>query len=621
MKKIVLLFVSISFQLVWSQTQTEGTLLDTDYSPTYYRLEINVNPYQSAFSGKTTVYFNTTADLEHFKINARPNLSIGQVVYHGNTISNYSRTGDVLDIQLPEMIVFNQLDSIAISFSGNANSSEGYNIGQHNGVPIVETLAEPWFGSSWWVSKDDLNDKVSKLDIFIQHPSEFKAASNGLLKSINSSGNGMSVTHWQHNHPIPVYLVGVAVTNYAEYNNSVMIGNQTVPIINYLYPETMADWTSQLDLVPSHISFLSDKFGDFPYKDEKYGHAQWNRNGGMEHSTMSFMGKFTFNLVVHELGHQWFGDKVTCATWHDIWLNEGFAEYCVGLKTANDFGESAFESWKAGRIDFVTSQNWGSVYNPDDTNNSRIFDSRLTYVKSSMVIHLMRFIINDDELFFSAIRNYLNNPNFAWSFADTQDFKASLENSTNRNWDDFFNDWIYGEGHPIFDVVISKIPNSNEVTVYFQQTGSHSSVPYFHTPFEIEFRGQGGQKTTRRFELNAQQQTFLVDDLTFNVNSFDLNPGEDVICKINSWALNTTENDISPEIQIFPNPVENRLNINSNRLIEEFSIFDLNGKLLYRKPVGNKTEAEINISNLTVGTYLIQIQIANIKWTRKFLKK
>lgn len=357
MKNFLQLFFILTFSFVFSQNQTEGTQLDTDYKPVYYRLEMNLNPNQQAFSGTTTVHFNTTDELSLFKINARPNLNIQSITYHQNTISSYTRAGDVLNITLPELLPAGKLDSISISFSGNASTSTGLTLGEHAGVPIIETIAQPWHASSWWVCKDDLIDKVTKLDVYVTHPNEFKAASNGLLKSVTPAGNEMSTTHWQHNYAIPVYLIGIAVTNYAEYNNSVVIGGTTIPIINYLYPETMSNWTGQLDQVPSHIQFLSEKFGEYPYKNEKYGHAQWNRNGGMEHSTMSFMGKFTFNLVVHELAHMWFGDKVTCATWHDIWLNEGFADYCTGLMTEYYQGEQDFNSWKSTRVQEITSQN------------------------------------------------------------------------------------------------------------------------------------------------------------------------------------------------------------------------------------------------------------------------
>lgn len=621
MRRYILLFFILTFSFVFSQNQTEGTQLDTDYKPVYYRLEMNLNPYQQDFSGTTTIHFNTTDELSFFRINARPNLNIQSISYHQTTISSYTRANDVLNITLPEMLPAGKLDSISISFSGSSATSTGLTLGQHNGVPIIETIAEPWHGSSWWVCKDDLIDKVTKLDVYVTHPEEFKAASNGMLKSVTSAGNGMSVTHWQHNYAIPVYLVGIAVTNYAEYNNSVVIGGTTVPIINYLYPETMSNWTDNLDQVPSHIEFLSEKFGEYPYKNEKYGHAQWNRGGGMEHSTMSFVGSFSFNLVVHELAHMWFGDKVTCATWHDIWLNEGFADYCTGLMTEFYEGDQDFKSWKSARVQDITSQNGGSVYNPDAESESRTFNSRLTYKKGSMVVHLIRYMMNNDELFYQTFKNWLDDPEFAWGYADTEDLKAFLEAQTGNDWTDYFNDWIYGEGHPIFNILVDKTSGSNELTVHFSQSGSHSSVPYFHTPFEIEFRGSGSQKETRRFEISAQQQSFEVNDLGFNVTSIVPNPGSDVVCKIASSVLNTDELDLDSEIKIYPNPVYSLLNIESGVRIRQIEITDVSGKTVYKKSKINQNQFEVQTRNFPKGVYIIQIKTDKKLQTKKFIKE
>src|SRR5690606_5047438 len=152
--------------------------------PEYYRLEITANPNVQNFSGRTTMHFTTTDVLNQIKINAKPNLDIESVVYHSEPITAYSRSADVLTINLPASVPANQLDSIAISFSGNAGSSSGYSVSSHNGVPIVETLSESFHGSTWWVCKDDLIDKAQKIDIYVTHPSDMKAASNGLLKSV-----------------------------------------------------------------------------------------------------------------------------------------------------------------------------------------------------------------------------------------------------------------------------------------------------------------------------------------------------------------------------------------------------------------------------------------------------
>lgn len=602
--------------------QIENVLLETDYVPEYYRLEMTVNPNELNFSGKTTMHFTTTAELNQIEINAQPNLTIGTITYHSLPITNFTRSGNVLTINLPATIPNNQLDSIAIAFSGVANAtSSGLRRGFHNDVPVIETISEPWHGSSWWVCKDDLIDKAAKLDVYVTHPEEFKAASNGTLKSVTNAGNGNLRTHWQHNYPIPTYLVAIAVTNYTEYNNSVNINGTNMPIINYVYPETLSNWTNSLDQVPNYISFLSEKWGDYPYKEEKYGHAQWNRGGGMEHSTMSFMGNFNFGLVGHELAHQWFGNQVTCGTWHDIWINEGFAEYGDGLLTEEFLGDTEFINWKDNNIGLITAEPWGSVYNPDADNQSRIFNYRLTYAKGSMAVHLMRFMINNDDLFFQACRDILNDSELTYNYAVTEEIKTSLETSTGMNWDNYFADWIYGEGHPIFDIRVNKNPDSNEISVKFTQTPSHNSVSFFETPFEIEFRGAGGQTDTRRFELTQSPQTFFVNDLSFPVTSFIPNPGFDVICEINNTVLNNNEfeTEHSNQAKLYPNPARTQFTIENKFPINEVKIFDATGKIMFHSGQIDLKKVLISTQNWLTGTYMVQIHSGKNVQLKKLL--
>lgn len=609
MKLYILLILSALCVFSKGQMNSSDFLLEVEYEPKYYRLEINLNPNQSEFYGKTTLHFKTNSGISQFQIHAQPNLIIEEINYHSETISDYSRDGNVLSFHLPQELPQNHIDSLSIQFSGSAESSTGLNLGYHSTVPIIETLSEPWHASSWWVCKDDLLEKAEEIDVFIQHPQEFKAASNGTLISITDLGNGNHLTHWKHKYPIPAYLLGIAVSNYVEYNNSVQIGDVEMPIINYLYPEALSQWTSALDAVPTYIEFLNEKLGNYPFKNEKYGHAQWNRNGGMEHTTMSFMGKFTFSLVVHELAHQWFGNKVTCKSWSDIWINEGFADYCVGLLDEFIHGEESFKNWKNERVNLITSLNHGSVYVPENSSQSRIFDSRLTYKKASMVVHLIRFILNDDELFFQVLRNFLNKTELSFSYASTQDFKEVLESSTQQNWDDFFQDWIYGEGHPIITTSLQTI-GSNVWLLEIQQQPSHQSVNIFRMPIEIEFRGDNNQKEIRRFELSQEIESFLIHDLQFEPIDYVPNPGNDLVCVLNVTPMKSQEWTKS-SILIHPIPAKNEITIQTEEPMKVIEIYNLKGQMKEKINIGNQTKIKIQTDSWTKGVYLLKIKLEN----------
>ena len=231
-----------------------------------------------------------------------------------------------------------------------------------------------------------------------------------MLKNVVNLPNGKSRYEWKHKHPISYYLVSVAVAKYVEFNVFAHPAGSTDSILiqNFVYdnPATLQNFQQDIEETADFVELFSDLYGPYPFKDEKYGHCMAPLGGGMEHQTMTTQGSFNKNLTAHELGHQWFGDHVTCASWADIWVNEGFATYSEYLMLENLYpGEEVAEM--AGNHSSVMSQNNGAVWVEDSLNGSRLFSSRLTYNKGASIIHTFRFILNNDSIFFRVLKKYL----------------------------------------------------------------------------------------------------------------------------------------------------------------------------------------------------------------------
>src|SRR5690606_12413752 len=202
-----------------------------------------------------------------------------------------------------------------------------------------------------------------------------------------------------------------------------------------------------------------------------------------------FMGSFGRNLIAHELGHHWFGNKVTCGSWKDIWLNEGFATYMSGLVVENLDGDASFKNWKQQMLNSITSAPDGAVFlkDTDTLSVNRIFNQRLSYNKGAMLLHMLRKKLGDAH-FFQGLKNYLNHPDHAFGYARSEDFMAIMEQTSSVDLSGFFDDWLYGEGYPSFNLEWSQA-TPTEIRLTLEQLQSHASVSFFEVDLPVRLVG------------------------------------------------------------------------------------------------------------------------------------
>lgn len=492
----------------------------------YHRFEWDIDPTQSKrISGSVTTYFVTTENNVSritFDFNRQSfNNSNLDVQYHGSSVNTSfpgSGNRDILRIDLPSSLGNGALDSVTIFYDGTPPDVNGQEEGcqqvNNYGYPMFYTLSESYEDRDWWPCKADMQDKIDSTDFIITTPSAYRPAANGKLVSEVSSGGNTTYT-FKHRYPIASYLVAVAVSQYNVFDRgTVNINGTPVPVVYYIskgHGSNPSSVLNKLDQCKEELVVFSNLFGDYPFKNEKYGMYEFGWGGGMEHQTFSAMGwgvMNDWNVIAHELAHQWFGDKVTFATWNHLWLAEGFARYSEIL--AAEFVPSIGANPVSRRASFKSSANSFSlrdvgcvIPDADIASSNTIWSSDYgssVYERGAMVVSMLRTLLGDTK-FFQACRDYMDDPLLTYGSATTEDLQRNMEGVTN-NFDltGFFNSFAYGNGYPTYN-------NSNSIEwmslgtdkIRFRISGqgqsSGSNVSYYSAVIPLRVQGSGGQDT------------------------------------------------------------------------------------------------------------------------------
>ncbi len=620
------------------------TFASNNFDVKYYRCEWEVDPAIRYINGKVTVYFNVTNTTSNIILDLTNALAVDSVKKAGSLIG-FAQTSDSLTINFPTTININTIDSISIWYKGvPGNTGFGSFIQDtHAGTPVMWTLSEPYGSKDWWPCNNGLNDKADSIDILVTHPNIYKAASNGLLQSETPIAGNRTITHWKHRYPIASYLVCMAITNYVVFNNSVLLGAVNLPMLTYCYPESLAAFQTNTPNVLEAMQLFHNNFTSYPFINEKYGHVQFGWGGGMEHQTATFIVNTGESLMAHELGHQWFGDKITCNSWEDIWLNEGFATYLAAFHMETKYPANALTN-RQNVINSITSQPGGTVKVADTTNINLIFNGRLSYNKGSYLLFMLRFILGD-VVFMNAIRRYQNDPALAYRNATTGDLKRNLEAESGRDLTYFFDQWYSGQGYPSYNITWNVL-DGNCVNIRLSQTTSMpASVPFFRLPVTLKFKNATNETTvildntvnnqdfTRSLGFTAD--TVLVDHnlwlVTKNNTTLKTANVTNGTCSVLSLPTDTIQNirrinSGAGIVDIYPNPITNPFTISLRDFKDKEAAVKIYSKLgqviFYRKAILINGAAKINVSmqNWSNGAYIVKVVSGGKTISKEVLK-
>jgi len=382
--------------------------------------------------------FSAVVPFQDFVFDLTEQLFVSEISHNsGNLI--FTHSVDSVSVALPVELGIGQIDSVTIYYEGYPLEptfrrglmylvhDSGPNDNPEDGGPIVASMSEPAFAKYWWPCKDRPYDKALSA-VSLTVPEDLIGVSNGTLVSEVPADEGWKTYSWVENYPIATYLISVAISNYAYLESPcVTSGGTDVPLKHWVFrPDSTAAEVAFTPLCEM-MDFCEQQFGPYPFQGEKYGHAEFIWGGAMEHQTVTSIGSTSIKddgskdwLIVHELGHQWFGDSLTPHNWADIWLNEGFATYTEALWFEHVGGIEAYHEDLADGRNQVSWETQGPVYDPVP-----VFPGLVIYDKGAWIIHMLRGRMGD-ALFFPMVEEWSNGGNRPGRTVTTEQFIAHV---------------------------------------------------------------------------------------------------------------------------------------------------------------------------------------------------
>ena len=486
-----------------------------DFDVKYYDLDLDIFEDTEMISGSVGVLAASLIEnLDHLELDFTYGMIIDGVSDSDGNDLEYTYTNDnLLLVTVPTPLNVGDLGHIVISYHGSpeATGFGSFGFDSYSGQPMIWTLSEPYGARDWWPCKDTPTDKADSVDISITVSDYLTVASNGNLEEVVSDG-GRTTYHWKERYPIATYLVSLAIYPYTHFSGVFNYAGGSMPLEYYVFPNHYNSVQENYAMTPDMIGAFSERFGLYPFIDEKYGHAEFVWGGGMEHQTLTSMGGWSQYLISHELAHQWWGDMVTCANFHHIWLNEGFATYSQAM-----WYEMRDNSIQSLHDEMDTKKYFGNgtIYVTDTTSVGSIFNSNLVYKKGAWVMHMLRHIVGDNY-FFEGLQEY--GDQYRFESAVTDDFKNIMETVSGMDLDAFFDRWIYDEYYPIYESTPQYYASTNgtyflQITLDQNQTSS-----LFTMPVDLQVESQtGSQIFVVDNSLDSELYEFILDSQPLSV--------------------------------------------------------------------------------------------------------
>jgi len=606
------------------------------YDVLKYNLDLNLYSCYSgtcpnSFTGSVIITFRVNTNLNSIQLNAEGySMVIDSVRMAG---ISFSHSNDILTIQLNRTYSQGEIAEVKIIYRHKDVQDNGF----YAKDGFAFTDAEPEGARKWFPCWDQPSDKA-KFELTAKVPLSVKLGSNGLLADSVISGDTIRY-HWVSLQDVATYLM--VISSRVNYNLDIVYWHKpsnpadSIPI-RFYFNDGEDPGTAEA-IIRDMTDWFSEKFCEHPF--DKNGFATLNDEfswGGMENQTLTSLCPDCWgeSLIAHEFAHQWYGDMITCGTWADIWLNEGFATWAEAFWYESSGGYAAYkqdigynaQSYLNGNPGWpISIPSWATHTPTSDT----LFNWEITYCKGACVLHQLRYVLGD-SLFFSTLQTYCADTNLKFKSAVIPDFMAIVNEVTGNNYDWFFNEWIYQPNHPYYQNTFdfeNLVGGEWKVNLFLTQV--QTNAPFFSMPVQIQIKFADNSDTTLLIMNDTNYQRF---NWTFSRQPVDLifDPGDNIVLKQGSTIVGFTGNQsVSPKVNLsqnIPNPA-----VRSTRIVFEIGgsmpvtleVKNLMGEVVMT-PVKSYKDAgkhfvDLDCSTLSQGVYTYRLNAGGHIQTRKLV--
>lgn len=494
-------------------------------------LEIDLDWQKHAVLGKANIYLKPYSkpidtiflDAQGFKIHQISMVVNGikkplQYNYNNKQLAIATGFAATRDTVLHLYIDYTALpDSLAVQGGAAIRDAKGFYFIPEQGKNIQQfwTQGEPESNSAWFPTVDKPNEKMTTR-IGITVDSTWQTLSNGFLEYKTANGNGTRTDYWLMEKPHAPYLVMLAGGKF----DTVGTSWQGKPVRYFVEPAWASAASRIFGDTPAMLTFFSEKLGvKFPWPKYDQIVVRDYVSGAMENTTATVFGDFMYtdqrdyndetheDVVAHELFHQWFGDLVTCESWAQLTLNEGFATYGEILWIAEKYGKDQAD-WHRNNDykGYMAEYGRGKSVNMirfDYDQPLDMFD-RHSYAKGGLILHMLRNELGD-AVFFAGLKLYLESN--AYQTVEITDLRKSFESVSGRDLNWFFDQWYFYPGHPILKVGQSYNKEKGEATITISQLQDKTRSPIYRLPTVVAVFIDD-EPTYYPIEINAEEQSF-----------------------------------------------------------------------------------------------------------------